>query len=185
MSLSFQKHSIHLQNIQPKMNLVALMDIFTILIFFLMLNFNPDESRSMPSVVVPQSSTNDLSSAQWALILDDKKWSIHAWEEGELVSNKAPQFNGALTGDWQQLLISALDKLPALQATLQKTNAQSSNTISSETTNSTNIDESIATKLVIVADKNLSFETINPILEICHSAGLAAVSLAVASESEQ
>jgi len=145
---------------QSKLNLVSLMDIFTILVFFLMVNSSSDVQvlNQDKSVKLPVSSADQMPKEALALAItaDDILIGGRA-----IVKVKAlRQFDG--------------DVEPLLKAELEYQSSKSNSKVSP-----------LGRPITIVADRELPYELLKKIMSTCVDAGYASISLAVNKHYEQ
>jgi biopolymer transport protein ExbD len=154
-----QRHQRRSKN-QGKLNLVSLMDIFTILVFFLMVNSSSDVQvlNQNNMVKLPVSNADQMPKEALALAVTD---------EDILVGGRAIVKVAALRefkGEVEPLLKAELD----YQA------SKSSATVAVE-----------GRPITIVADRELPYELLKKIMTTCVDSGYASISLAVNKHVEQ
>ena len=145
---------------QGKLNLVSLMDIFTILVFFLMVNSASDVQviNQDNAIKLPVSSADQMPKETLALTVT---------ESDILISGRAiVKVNEirAFSGEVEPLLKAELD--------YQASRA------------STSVSES-GRPITIIADKELSYDLLKKIMTTCVEAGYASISLAVSRQTKQ
>lgn len=142
----------------PKLNLVALMDIFTILVLFLMVN-NGDVEVLQPdkNIALPES----ISESRPELSLTIK---INA--DSILVENQVAEVLGELAGE---ALI-----LPGLQQALRLRAANSPELLELENTT--------GRPVIIMADTAMSYAVLKRVMTTCADSGYRDISLAVNSK---
>lgn len=147
-------------NKQPSLNLVSMMDIFTILVFFLMVNSSSDVQtlNQKNEVQLPVSSATEMPKDMLALTItaDD-----------------------ILVGGRPILKLSSLQTLkgdiaPALKAELDYQAGKSAQQ-----------EFPLGRPITIVADRELPYEVLKKIMSTCVDAGYASISLAVNNAEEQ
>lgn len=142
-------------NQAPKLNLVSLMDIFTILVFFLLVNsgdvevLQADKSIKLPASVSDQVPENNL------LVV---------------VNATDVMVGGRSVGKITELQIAA-DKFAPLEAEL-KYQAQKAGPLKPE-------DQLTGRPVTIMADQSLPYETLKKVMATCAASEYRAISLAV------
>ena len=145
---------------QSKLNLVSLMDIFTILVFFLMVNSSSDVQvlNQDKNVKLPVSNADQMPKEALALAVtaDDILIGGRAIVKVEALR----QFDGEVE--------------PLLKAELEYQSSKSSLKVSP-----------LGRPITIVADRELPYELLKKIMSTCVDAGYASISLAVNKHYEQ
>jgi len=139
---------------QGKLNLVSLMDIFTILVFFLMVNSSSDVQvlNQDNSVKLPISNADQLPKDALAL----------AVTEDDILVGGRP----IVTVDTMRAFDGEIE--PLLKAELDYQSARSSLPASPQ-----------GRPITILADRELPYELLKKIMTTCVDAGYASISLAV------
>jgi len=145
---------------QGKLNLVSLMDIFTILVFFLMVNSSSDVQvlNQDKSVKLPMSTADQMPKDALALAVTAN--DILVGGRSILKVDQLRQFNG----DVEPLLKAELD-YQAGKSQLAP--------------------PPLGRSITIVADRELPYELLKKIMSTCVDAGYASISLAVNKHVEQ
>lgn len=145
---------------QGKLNLVSLMDIFTILVFFLMVNSSSDVQvlNQDNSVKLPVSNADQMPKETLALAVTDTDILISG---RPIVKVDAIR---AFDGEVEPLLKAELDY-----------QAKRSSAAPSPT----------GRPITIVADRELPYELLKKIMTTCVDAGYASISLAVNRQAEE
>jgi biopolymer transport protein ExbD len=139
-----------------KMNLTSLMDVFTILVFFLLVNSGSVEILDSPKeVTLPESRVETKPRETVVIFVSAEEVLV----QGQLV---------ALVDDILTDKASALDPIAARLAEL-KENVIGTNTLT----------VSKSQEVTILADKSVPFAVIKTIMSTCTSEGFENVSLAV------
>lgn len=145
---------------QSKLNLVSLMDIFTILVFFLMVNSSSDVQvlNQDNAIKLPESKAEAPPGDVLALIVTDNNILVN----GRVVTglDTFRNFDGKVE--------------PALQEELSY-QASRSSTPAPET----------GRPITILADRELPYDLLKKIMSTCVDAGYASISLAVNQKAEQ
>jgi len=139
---------------EGKLNLVSLMDIFTILVFFLMVNSSSDVQvlNQDNSVKLPVSSADKVPENALALAVTADDILV-----GGRAVLKIEQLN-AFDGDIE----------PSLKAELDY-----------QSTKSRAVPSAAGRPIIILADRELPYELLKKIMSTCVDAGYASISLAV------
>lgn len=145
---------------QGKLNLVSLMDIFTILVFFLMVNSSSDVQvlNQDKKIQLPVSNADQMPKEALALTVTDQDILI----SGRAIV-KVDQMR-AFDGEVEPLLKAELDY-----------QASRSRVPESE----------LGRPITIIADKELPYQLLKKIMSTCVDAGYASISLAVNRQVEQ
>lgn len=154
-----QRHQRRGKN-QGKLNLVSLMDIFTILVFFLMVNSSSDVQvlNQDNAIKLPVSNADQMPKDAIALAVTDEDILV-----GGRSIIKVVQMN-AFEGDVEPLLKAELD----YQA------ARSSAPVAEE-----------GRPITILADQSLPYELLKKIMATCVDSGYASISLAVSKQTKE
>ncbi len=145
---------------QSKLNLVSLMDIFTILVFFLMVNSSSDVQvlNQENAIKLPESSAETPPADVLALTVTDRDILVNGRVVTELSSFQA------FDGDVEPSLKDEL----AYQASRSTVPAPES-----------------GRPITILADRELPYNLLKKIMSTCVDAGYASISLAVNQKAEQ
>jgi biopolymer transport protein ExbD len=145
---------------QSKLNLVSLMDIFTILVFFLMVNSSSDVQvlNQENAIKLPESTAETPPGDVLALTVTDNEILVN----GRVVTALA--VFRSFDGDIEPTLKEELDY-------------QAGRSGSSE--------PEAGRPITILADRELPYELLKKIMSTCVDAGYASISLAVNQKAEQ
>lgn len=147
---------------KPKLNLVSLMDVFTILVFFLLVNssssdvMEPPKNIKLPDSVVdakPRETVIVLVTEENVLVMGDVVMSTQ-----EVIDSKA-----AIMQPIKQRLIDQQNKVIGIRT---KAVAQSK-------------------EVTVLAHKTLPFKLLKKVMASCTSAGYGKISLAVVQKASQ
>jgi biopolymer transport protein ExbD len=139
-----------------KLSLVSLMDIFTILVFFLLLNSGEsDNIENTRFVELPKSTTG--TSPHEELIVSISKQDI--WLEGEVVGNVA------------DVIKSPNDPIEGLAAALQE--------IAAKKEELTGFEKQKGFSITIMGDKNVPYVLLKSVMTTCRLHDYRNISLAV------
>jgi biopolymer transport protein TolR len=143
-----------------KLSLVSLMDIFTILVFFLMLNASDVQVlQNSKSVELPKSSAKQA--AKETLVL--------------MVNNNDLILQGRKLADVSAIMAREEEQISELSAELAYQDSKSSKVLIDE--NGEPVDKAIT----IMGDKNIPYTLLKRIMQTCAQAGFTNISLAVES----
>ena len=149
---------------QPPFNIVSLMDIFTILVFFLLVNAaDPSVLPNAKGIEMPQSIAEKKPRVSVVLMLSNKDIRL----QGEAVVPSDTISNNKKS-DIQKLQI-------ALQEEISKVESESDN----------NNQEKEKREITIMGDKEVPFSLIKRVMQICSSAGFDQISLSVIQKETQ
>ncbi len=145
---------------QGKLNLVSLMDIFTILVFFLMVNSSSDVQvlNQENAIKLPDSSAQQPPGDVLALTVTDSDILVN----GRVVMKR--EALQAFSGDIEPALKEEL----AYQASRSRSPAPDT-----------------GRPITILADRELPYELLKKIMSTCVDSGYASISLAVNQKTEQ
>ncbi len=139
---------------QAPFNIVSLMDIFTILVFFLLVNASdPTVLPNAKGIEMPQSMAEKKPRVSVVLMLSQDDISL----QGEKVVS-SNNITGNKKSEVQKLQI-------ALQEEILKVHAD--------------IKEGEKKEITIMGDKSVPFSLIKQVMQICSSAGFEQISLSV------
>ena len=152
-----QRH--HNRKIVAKLNMISLMDIFTILVFFLLVNSNSNEEFTTPdTITLPESSAEKPPQSSLSLFVDNK----NIYVQDRLITDISSALND------NSLVIPALkkeldyryQKLTTLDPTSPKARA-----------------------ITIKGDKKIPYGLLKKIMTTCSSSQYSNISLAVYQKS--
>lgn len=147
-------------NAQGKLSLVSLMDIFTILVFFLMLNASDVQVlQNDKSLTLPKSTTDTAAEEQLLLTVNDQRIML----DGQLI----------MTMD--AVLVDEDGELDSLSNELERRNRFRQETAISEP----EIDEQVAYAITIMGDHEIEYVALKKIMQTCAQHGYTNISLAV------
>lgn len=146
----------------PKMNLTSLMDVFTILVFFLLVNSGSSEVLEAPQNVTLPSSVVETKPKETVIIT---------------VSSEQVVIQGEAVVSVADILASKQDLIPNISNTLR---ALSSNVIGVSTKTITQSKE-----VTILSDKTVPFRVLKKIMSSCTHAGFEKISMAVIQKASQ
>ena len=145
---------------QPPFNIVSLMDIFTILVFFLLVNASePTVLPNAKGIEMPQSTAEIKPRVSVVVMLDNENVRLQGdpvITSDSVLSNKKQ--------DIQKLQIALQDE--ALKIEVKD-------------------DENPKREITIMGDKEVSFKLIKRVMQICSSAGFDRISLSVIQKETQ
>lgn len=152
---------------ESKLSLVSLMDIFTILVFFLMFNASDVQVlQTDKSVKLPESNAD--TAAQETLVL--------------LVNANHILLQGQKMADVAQVLTQSEDIIPALEQELIRQKNRTK--IIAVDDDPRRDPESIARAITVMGDQAIPYSLLKKIMQTCAQAGYTNISLAVEQKPE-
>ncbi len=145
----------------PKMNLTSLMDVFTILVFFLLVNSGSTEVLEAPKNVTLPSSTVETKPKETVIIT---------------VSSEQVVIQGESVVSVAEVLNSESDLIPNISTTLK---SLGDNVIGISTKSITQSKE-----VTILADKTVPFRVLKKVMSSCTHAGFEKISMAVIQKAQ-
>jgi biopolymer transport protein ExbD len=144
------------------LNLTSLMDVFTILVFFLLANSSSSEVLTTPKQIKLPDSVVETKPRETVVIL---------------VSPEAVTIQGEAVVETPELLVSKNESVPAISDRLHQLE---SNIIGISTK------AVVAGKeITILADKSIPFKVLKKIMSTCTASGYGRISLAVIQKASQ
>ena len=142
---------------QAPFNIVSLMDIFTILVFFLLVNASdPTVLPNAKGIEMPQSVAEQKPRISVVLMLSKEDISL----QGEKVVS-ASDISKNKKSDIQKLQNALQDEMQKVVADID------------------NLEKSVPREITIMGDKEVPFSLIKRVMQICSSAGFEQISLSV------
>ncbi len=149
------------QNV-PKMNLTSLMDVFTILVFFLLVNSATTEVLETPKkITLPASITEKKPRETVVIFISPKEVTV----QGEIVSTLA------------EVEAATTPSIAPVAARLAEVRGQAIGTSTKAVADSQEV--------TILADRSVPFTVIKRVMSTCTSEGYARISLAVLQKSSE
>lgn len=146
----------------PKMNLTSLMDVFTILVFFLLVNSGQSEVLETPKQVkLPESVVESKPRETVVIFISPEEVIV----QGETVMTVA-----AVIASQRRILEPISERLAALKGTVIGRSTQV---------------VAASQEVTVLADKSVPFEVIKRVLSACTSEGYTDISLAVMQKTTQ
>ncbi|WP_416306151.1 ExbD/TolR family protein [Neptunicella sp. SCSIO 80796] len=154
-ALRMQRHHKRMSQVS-KLSLVSLMDIFTILVFFLMMNASEVQVlQTHKSVQLPQSSAE--AAAQETLLL--------------MVNDRDILLQGQKLASVEQVLASATSTIEALDKELRYQASRSPDLTEQQQVQ--------GRAITIMGDKAIPYQLLRAIMQTCAAAGYTNIALAV------
>ena len=145
---------------QPPFNIVSLMDIFTILVFFLLVNASePTVLPNAKGIEMPQSTAEIKPRVSVVVMLDNENVRL----QGDPVITSDAVL-GNKKQDIQKLQIALQDEALKIEVKDEKDPKR---------------------EITIMGDKEVSFKLIKRVMQICSSAGFDRISLSVIQKETQ
>lgn len=146
----------------PKMNLTSLMDVFTILVFFLLVNSATTEVLETPKkITLPASITEKKPRETVVIFISPKDVTV----QGEVVSTLA------------EIEASTTPSIAPVASRLAEVRGQVIGTSTQAVADSQEV--------TILADRSVPFTVIKRVMSTCTSEGYARISLAVLQKSPE
>lgn len=145
---------------QPPFNIVSLMDIFTILVFFLLVNASePTVLPNAKGIEMPESTAEIKPRVSVVVMLDNDNVRL----QGDAVVS-SDSVLGNSKKDIEKLQIALRDEALKIQVKDEKDPKR---------------------EITIMGDKEVSFKLIKRVMQICSSAGFDRISLSVIQKETQ
>ena len=144
------------------LNLTSLMDVFTILVFFLLANSSSSEVLTSPKQIKLPDSVVEAKPRETVVIL---------------VSPEAVMIQGEMVVDTSDLLTSTNSSIPAITERLSQLERNIIGISTREIVESKEI--------TILADKTIPFRVLKKIMSTCTGSGYGRISLAVIQRASQ
>ncbi|TDF34671.1 biopolymer transporter ExbD [Alteromonadaceae bacterium M269] len=149
---------------ESKLSLVSLMDIFTILVFFLMFNASDVQVlQSHKSVKLPQSSV-DNAAAETLVIM---------------VNATDLMLQGKKLADISEVMSTPEDIIEPLSKELNYQASREAVLVDAVSNNAGGDPEEIARAITIMGDKDIPYKLLKKIMQTCAASGYTNISLAV------
>jgi len=150
------------RNVVPKMNLTSLMDVFTILVFFLLVNSATTEVLETPKeIVLPSSVIEDKPRETVVIFVSPTEITV----QGEVATTT------------EAIRSSASVEIPAIAERLE-TLRKSVIGISTQAV-------AQSQEVTVLADRTVPFEIVKRVMSTCTQHGYTKISLAVLQASEK
>ena len=143
----------------PGMNLTSLMDVFTILVFFLLTNSASNEALEAPKVITLPASVVETKPKETVVVL---------------VTDEQILIQGVVVASTPEVIQS---KSIVIEGIKNELLLQRSKSIGAEASDVPEVN--------VLADKSIPFKLLKKIMSSCTSAGYAKISLAVIQKASQ
>lgn len=140
----------------PALNLVSLMDIFTILVFFLLVNQSSSEELPSPDIIKLPDSVSEQKPEQTIIIL---------------ITADQVLINGEIVVTASEALAVEDSVIPAVRARLQQESERVVSQVGAANERSRQV--------TIMGDKQIQFRLLKKVMASCTAAGYEKISLAV------
>jgi len=148
------------QTIIPKMNLTSLMDVFTILVFFLLVNSATTEVLETPKqITLPASTVEDKPRETVVIFVSPKEITV----QGEVAIA-----TDALFAIAEPTIPAIADRLVTLRQSVIGTSTQA---------------VAQSQEVTVLADRTVPFEIVKRVMSTCTAQGYTKISLAVMQAS--
>ena len=161
-SRRMKRMSRNQQNLVPKMNLTSLMDVFTILVFFLLVNSATTEVLETPKQITLPSSTIEDKPRETVVIF---------------VSPEEITVQGEVATTTNALLSLKGSNVPAIAERLEELRMSVIGTSTQAVAQSQEV--------TVLADRTVPFEIVKRVMSTCTHQGYTKISLAVLQASEE
>ena len=139
---------------QPALNLVSLMDIFTILVFFLLVSSSSQQLPSTKNVKLPTSTTKSMPKETLMLMITEEHLIVEGRSVGKIEEiSQSPE----------KVIPGLKKELDFLASRKRVQTGSGSNKISSN--DGTSITDGLA--ITIVGDENMPYELLSKVLTTC------------------
>jgi len=143
----------------PGMNLTSLMDVFTILVFFLLANSASNEALETPRVITLPSSVVETKPRETVVVLVTEEYIL---------------VQGVVVADTNEVIRSKAIVVDGIKKELL---LQRSRVIGTEASEEPEVN--------VLADRKIPFSLLKKIMSSCTSAGYSKISLAVIQKASQ
>lgn len=161
-SRRMKRMSRNVSNAVPKMNLTSLMDVFTILVFFLLVNSATTEVLETPKQITLPASTIEEKPRETVVIF---------------VSPEQVTVQGEVATTLDAMLSETSIEIPAIAARLQDLRHSVIGTSTQAVAQSQEV--------TVLADRSVPFEIVKRVMSTCTAQGYTKISLAVMQASEE
>ena len=155
-----KRHRNHRNKSVTKLNLVALMDIFTILVFFLMVNTSDAIIKhTHKSLTLPEASTPTLPTDSIQLVVNDREFFIESTKgaSADIFPTEVSNIQNGIYPALIAQLTTLESRLPALSPE----------------------EQAIGRKITIMSDKAVPYKIMKTILASCAATSYRDISLAI------
>lgn len=150
------------QTLIPKMNLTSLMDVFTILVFFLLVNSASTEVLETPKqITLPASTVEDKPRETVVIFVSPQEITV----QGEVAIATDALFNRA-----EPTIPAIAERLVTLRKSVIGTSTQA---------------VAQSQEVTVLADRTVPFEIVKRVMSTCTAQGYTKISLAVMQASEE
>jgi len=155
-----------------KMNLTSLMDVFTILVFFLLTNTSSNEALDPPKVIsLPASVVESKPREAVTLMVTDTQVLIDSREV--MTTDMLMASESVIVPEIKQAMINQLGKSLQISAALTQSGGDDE------------VETPEAPEVNILADRSIPFQLLKKVMSSCTDAGYPRVSLAVLQKGSQ
>lgn len=162
----------------PGMNLTSLMDVFTILVFFLLTNTSSNEALDPPKVItLPDSVVETKPRETVTLMVTDQEILVEA--KPVVATAEVINSEGTIIEAIKEAMVAEMGKALAVAATAKaETAAEAGENAEGEA-------QPEPPEVNILADRTIPFSLLKKVMSSCTEAGYTKVSLAVIQKASQ
>ncbi|GAB2876356.1 ExbD/TolR family protein [Microbulbifer echini] len=160
------------------MNLTSLMDVFTILVFFLLTNTSSNEALEPPKVItLPDSVVETKPRETVTLMVTDEEILVES--NSVIATSEVLESEGIIIEAIKQAMIAEMGKaIGVAQATAQASAETEEGAVEGDI-------EPELPEVNILADRGIPFSLLKKVMSSCTEAGYTKVSLAVIQKASQ
>ena len=167
----------------PGMNLTSLMDVFTILVFFLLTNTSNNEALEPPKVItLPDSIVESKPRETVTLMVTDEEILVEA--KSVIATADVIDSEETIIEAIKQAMILELDKA-ILVAKAESKIQEREDTAVVEGDEASELPAELPPEVNILADRTIPFSLLKKVMSSCTEAGYSKVSLAVIQKAAQ
>nr|WP_255775260.1 biopolymer transporter ExbD [Microbulbifer sediminum] len=165
----------------PGMNLTSLMDVFTILVFFLLTNTSSNEALDPPKVItLPDSVVESKPRETVTLMVTDQEVLVES--KPVMSTEDLVQSESTVVEAIKEAMVAEMDKaLSVAQAEAQKAQGESGEAVAEATEQAA----AEPPEVNILADRGIPFNLLKKVMSSCTEAGYTRISLAVIQKASQ
>lgn len=166
----------------PGMNLTSLMDVFTILVFFLLTNTSNNEALEPPKVItLPDSIVESKPRETVTLMVTDEEILVEA--KSVIATADVIDSEETIIEAIKQAMIKEMDKAILVARTANK--SDESEDVAAVEGEELELPPELPPEVNILADRTIPFSLLKKVMSSCTEAGYSKVSLAVIQKAAQ
>ena len=168
----------------PGMNLTSLMDVFTILVFFLLTNTSNNEALEPPKVItLPDSIVESKPRETVTLMVTDKEILVEA--KSVIATADVINSEGTIIEAIKQAMINEMDKAILVARAESDKGKEDGDVVGAEGDEASELPPELPPEVNILADRTIPFSLLKKVMSSCTEAGYSKVSLAVIQKAAQ